>query len=72
MRRAARRIEIAGLVMVVVAILAGLVALVTISSGEDSGGEAVRSAVLTWILLLPLAIAIYSIGEYLGLMAEDR
>jgi hypothetical protein len=72
MRRAARRIQTAGVVMVFVALLSGLVVLAVGASGEDSGGVALLSALLTWALGLPIAIAVYSIGEYLDLMAEDR
>lgn len=72
MRRAARRIQTAGVVMVFVALLSGLVVLMTLSASEDSGAETMFSALLTWALLLPLAIAIYSIGEYLEHLAEDH
>jgi hypothetical protein len=71
MRRAARRIEIAGGVMVVMAIVLGLVVLVT-RANEDSGAAALFSALLTWALSLPLAIAVYSLGEYLGIESEER
>ena len=72
MRQAARRIQGAGIVMVFVALLSGLVVLAVGASAEDSGGAALLSALLTWALGLPIAIAVFSLGEYLGLMAEER
>lgn len=72
MRQVARRIQTAGVVMVFVALLSGLVVLAVGASGEGSGGPALLSALLTWALGLPIAIAVYSIGEYLDLMAQDR
>lgn len=71
MRGAARRIEVAGLVMVVIATVLGLVVLVA-EANSGSGVGALLSALLTWALGLPLAVAVYSLGEYLGIMAEDR
>lgn len=73
MRQAARRIQGAGVVMVIVAIVSGLIILLLmLSASEDSVGETLFSALLTWALLAPLAVAVYSLGQYLEHLAEDR